>query len=157
MVVLAGRLIRAWHSGLGFVARCPEWVPVLCARVGIAGIFWRSGRTKVDGLSVTDQTIFLFREEYRLPLLPADTAAYMAAWAEHVLPVLLVLGLATRVGALGLLGMTLIIQIFVYPNLWPDHATWAAALLLIIMRGPGPVSIDHGLSCYLVRRVQGTS
>ncbi|NKD76221.1 DoxX family protein [Haematospirillum sp. H1815] len=153
MVVFADHLIRAWYGGLGLVARCPEWVPVLCARVGIAGIFWRSGRTKVDGWSVTDQTIFLFREEYRLPLLSAEMAAYMAAWAEHILPVLLVLGLATRVGALGLLGMTLIIQVFVYPNLWPDHATWAAALLLIIMRGPGPVSIDHGLSCYFFRRI----
>lgn len=142
-MIFACRVVTLWNCLSSFVGRCPDWVPVVCARFGMAGVFWRSGRTKVEGWSVTDQAIFLFREEYRVPLLPADIAAYMAAGAEHLLPVLLVLGLATRIGALGLLGMTLVIQIFIYPNLWPDHATWAAALLLIVIRGPGPFSMDH--------------
>lgn len=149
-MIFVCRVISLWNGLSGFIGRCPDWLPVTCARFGMAGVFWRSGRTKVEGWSVTDQTIFLFREEYRVPILPADIAAYMAAGAEHLLPVLLVLGLATRIGALGLLGMTLVIQIFVYPNLWPDHATWAAALLLIVIRGGGPFSVD-----YMVHRAIG--
>lgn len=134
-MIFVCRVISLWNGLSGFIGRCPDWLPVTCARFGMAG---------------TDQTIFLFREEYRVPILPADIAAYMAAGAEHLLPVLLVLGLATRIGALGLLGMTLVIQIFVYPNLWPDHATWAAALLLIVIRGGGPFSVD-----YMVHRAIG--
>ena len=116
------------------------------ARVGIAAVFFLSGRTKVDGfLTVNDSATTLFREEYKVPLLPPEFAAHMAAYAEHLLPVLLVLGLATRLSALGLLGMTAVIQVFVYPDAWPTHLTWAVALLYLAGRGAGSLSLDQRL------------
>ena len=116
----------------------------LTARMAIASIFFLSGRTKVDGvLTISDGTYALFREEYKVPLLPPEYAAHMAAYAEHLFPVLLVLGLFTRLSALALLGMTLVIQIFVYPDAWPTHLSWAALMLYLIGRGAGPVSLDQ--------------
>jgi len=122
--------------------RIPHSMVALLARIGIAGIFFRSGQTKVDGFTITDSTFFLFEEEYKVPLIPPEMAAYMATIAEHVFPALLILGLASRLSAFALLGMTLVIQLFVYPNLWPDHALWAAALLYIVARGPGSIALD---------------
>lgn len=116
------------------------------ARLGIGAVFFLSGRTKVDGfLTVNDSATTLFREEYKVPLLPPEFAAHMAAYAEHLLPVLLVLGLATRLSALGLLGMTAVIQVFVYPDAWPTHLTWAVALLYLAGRGAGSLSVDRTL------------
>lgn len=118
----------------------------LCARVAIGAIFFLSGRTKVDGfLTVNDTAYTLFREDYKVPLLPPDFAAHLATYAEHLFPVLLVLGLFTRLSALGLLGMTAVIQIFVYPGAWPTHLSWAALMLYLIGRGAGPVSLDRVL------------
>jgi putative oxidoreductase len=116
----------------------------LLARLAVASVFWRSGQTKVEGLfQIKENTFFLFQEEYKVPLLPPDVAAYIATVSEHVFPVLLVLGLASRLSALALLGMTAVIQLFVYPDGWPEHILWAALLLLIIARGPGAISLDH--------------
>lgn len=115
----------------------------LASRFALAAIFWLSGRTKVDGLlTVNDTAYTLFREDYKVPLLPPEFAAHMATYAEHFLPVLLVIGLATRLSALGLLGMTTVIQIFVYPDAWPTHLTWAVPMLYLIGRGGGRVSAD---------------
>ena len=118
-------------------------VVALVARIGVASVFWRSGQTKVSGFQLRDQTFFLFREEYNVPLLPPDLAAYLATIAEHALSVLLLMGLATRLSALGLILMTAVIQLFVYPDGWPDHILWFGLLLLIVARGPGAISIDH--------------
>lgn len=116
----------------------------LIARAAIAAVFFLSGRTKVDGLlHITDGTYQLFAEEYRVPLIPSDIAAHLATWSEHLFPILLVLGLATRVSALALLGMTLVIEVFVYPLGWPTHLLWAALLLFIIRLGAGPFSLDR--------------
>src|ERR1700726_4299268 len=90
-----------------------------------------------------DTTIALFADEYQVPLLPPEVAAYMAASIELTTPVLLVLGLFTRVAALVLLGMTTVIEIFVYPQAWPTHIQWAAMLLILLCRGPGKLSIDQ--------------
>jgi putative oxidoreductase len=118
----------------------------LAARFSMAGIFWLSGRTKVEGwLSVTDSAIALFADEYALPLVPPAIAAHVAAYAEHLFPVLLVLGLCTRASALALLGMTAVIQVFVYPDAWPTHLTWATALLYLAGRGAGRLSLDARL------------
>jgi putative oxidoreductase len=118
----------------------------LITRIGIAAIFLLSGRTKVDGLlTVNDTAVTLFREEYRLPLLPPELAAHLATYAEHLFPLLLIVGLFTRYSALALLGMTAVIQFFVYPDAWPTHLSWAALLLYLIGRGPGRASIDHWL------------
>ncbi|MEJ6006976.1 DoxX family protein [Paucibacter sp. AS339] len=114
------------------------------ARLSIAAVFWMSGRTKVEGwLSVTDSAVALFEDEYRLPLLSPDLAAHWAAYAEHLFPLLLVLGLATRLSALALLLMTAVIQIFVYPTAWPTHLSWATLLLYLLGRGGGRLSLDH--------------
>ncbi|MEO5764286.1 MAG: DoxX family protein [Casimicrobiaceae bacterium] len=116
----------------------------LVDRVAIAAIFFLSGRTKVDGfLHVTDGAYALFREEYKVPLVPPEIAAHLAAYAEHLFPVLLVLGLFTRFSALALLGMTAVIQIFVYPDAWPVHLSWAGLLLYLVGRGAGPLSLDR--------------
>ena len=123
-----------------------HWLLALAARVAIAAIFFLSGRTKVDGLlTVNDSAYALFREEYKVPLLPPEVAAHLAAYAEHLFPILLVLGLFTRLSALALLGMTAVIQIFVYPSAWPTHLSWAALMLYLAGRGAGSVSIDHAL------------
>jgi putative oxidoreductase len=118
----------------------------LTARIGIAAIFWSSGRTKVDGwLTVSDNAVALFADEYRLPWLSPELAAHLAAYAEHLFPVLLVLGFATRASALALLAMTAVIQFFVYPAAWPTHLTWAAALLYLAARGAGRWSLDRAI------------
>jgi len=116
----------------------------LAARLGIAGIFFLSGRTKVEGwLSVSDNAIALFADEYRLPLLSPVLGAHLAAYAEHLFPLLLVLGLCTRFAALALLAMTVVIQVFVYPDAWPTHLSWAALLLYLAGRGGGTVALDR--------------
>jgi len=131
------------EGGRSLAERIPYSLAALVARFAIAGVFWRSGRTKVHGLSIREETFVLFREEYRVPLLPADLAAYLSTIGEHVFPVLLVIGLASRLSALGLLAMSLVIQLFVYPAGWPQHVLWIALLLLIVARGPGAISIDQ--------------
>jgi putative oxidoreductase len=119
-------------------------VLALIARLSIATIFLQSGRTKVDGvLHVTDSAVFLFSEEYKLPLLSPDTAAHMAVYAEHFFPLLLILGLFTRLSALALFGMTLVIQVFVYPDAWATHLGWAGLLLYLVGRGAGLISVDR--------------
>jgi putative oxidoreductase len=135
--------IEALEKGRNLAERIPQSLVALASRVAIADIFWRSGRTKVQGFAIREETFYLFREEYKVPLLPPDLAAYLSTIGEHVLPVLLVLGLATRLSALGLFGMTLVIQLFVVPGGWPEHILWFALLLGIIARGPGAISLDH--------------
>jgi len=127
----------------------PHDLLALLNRIAIAAIFFQAGRTKVDGwLTVNDSALLLFREEYRLPLLAPELAAHLAAYAEHLLPALLVLGLFTRLSALALLGMTLVIQVFVYPDAWPTHLSWAGLMLYLVGRGGGALSLD----CLLRRR-----
>lgn len=124
----------------------PEWPLALLLRVGIATPFFLSGRTKVDGLlTLSPSTHYLFAEEYHVPLLPPDVAAYMATYAEHALPILLVLGLLTRPAAIGLLLMTAVIQVFIISTGWPTHLLWAGPLIYLIARGPGAASLDRVL------------
>lgn len=124
----------------------PMSLLLLVQRLGIAAVFFLSGRTKVDGLlHISDSAYELFRTEYRLPLVPPEIAAHLAAYAEHLFPILLVLGLFTRLSAAALLGMTLVIQVFVYPDAWPTHLSWAALLLYLVGRGAGRLSLDRAL------------
>lgn len=124
----------------------PHSLLAMVNRVAIAGIFWLSARTKVEGwFTISDSAYALFREEYKLPLLPPELAAQMATAAEHVFPILLVLGLFTRLSAVALLGMTLVIQVFVYPDAWPTHLSWAGLMLYLAGRGAGNVSLDRVL------------
>ncbi|WP_321392184.1 DoxX family membrane protein [Emcibacter sp.] len=162
----------ALHNLAGNISRGFQKIPLslylLLSRAGMAGIFWRSGMTKIIfendvsnfsftqlvavfrlDWSVSDFTYILFENDYALPLLSPKLAAHMAILAELTLPVLLLLGLMTRLSAFAMLGMTLVIQLFVYPDLWPDHSLWAAALLLLMAKGGGFWSLDR----LLVRRL----
>jgi putative oxidoreductase len=122
----------------------PESLLLLVARLGIASVFFQSGRTKVEGwLTITDSTRYLFETDYKLPFVPPEIAAPMATYSEHLFPVLLVLGLGTRFAALALLGMTTVIEVFVYPDAWPTHLSWAAILLPLVAKGGGALSIDR--------------
>jgi putative oxidoreductase len=119
-------------------------VLLLVQRLGIASIFFLSGRTKVTGLfTLTDGTFELFRTDYKLPLIPPDIAAYAGTISEHLFSILLVLGLFTRLSAVALLGMTLVIEVFVYPDAWPTHLSWAGLLLPLIALGGGRASLDR--------------
>ena len=123
-----------------------EDVLTLVARFGVAAIFFQSGRTKVDGiLQITEGTYSLFETEYHLPLLSPVVAAHAATYAEHLFSILLVLGLFTRVSALAFLAMTLVIQVFVYPDAWPTHLSWTGLLLFLLARGGGKFSLDRML------------
>ncbi len=135
----------------------PYSLVAFVARFSIAATFWKSGQTKVEGLAIdlvsgtfelglprlSASAVPLFAEEYRLPLLSPELAAHLAAFAEHLFPLLILLGLATRFSALALLGMTLVIQLLVYPGAYPTHGVWAAVLLLLAAKGPGVLAIDQ--------------
>lgn len=135
--------ISRFQGLIALLNRIPHDLTALIARLSIGAVFWQSGQTKVDGWQVTDSAVYLFENEYKLPLVDPWLAAHLAAFNEHFFPLLLVLGLASRFAALALLGMTLVIEIFVYPDAWPTHGTWAACLLVVIAGGPGRLSIDH--------------
>lgn len=129
---LAGRLI-------------PADLVQLAARVFVGVTFWLSARTKVEGFTIKPSTYYLFEHEYALPLIPSDWAAVLATLGEHTFSVLIIAGLCTRLSAAGLLGMTAVIQIFVYPEAWVLHGTWAASLLAVLAYGPGRASLDRVL------------
>ena len=147
-------LLRRINSLLAIVSL--EWA-LLMGRLIIAVIFWRSGQTKIEGFQLdpirgeflldwprlSDSTVFLFQMEYQLPLIDPTVAAVLTAVAEHIFPLLLILGLFTRVSALSLLVMTGVIQIFVYPEAWVTHGLWAAILLMLLAQGAGRLSIDR--------------
>ena len=116
----------------GLFARIPDDVIALLGRISMGAIFWLSGQTKVTGFSLSENALELFREDYKLPFVDPIVAATLAAIAEHVFPVLLIVGLATRFSAAALLGMTLVIQLLVYPGAWPTHGVWASVLLFLI-------------------------
>ncbi len=136
---------------VGLFARIPNDIIALLGRISVGAIFWFSGQTKVTGLSLSENAIELFREDYKLPFLDPVVAATLAAIAEHVFPVLLIVGLATRLSAAALLGMTIVIQLFVYPGAWPTHGVWATVLLLIMARGPGIISLDNLIKTWRAR------
>lgn len=140
-------LQTGWQRIMALLSsRAAEAAALLLARVALAGVFWRSGRAKIeDGswFSISDATYYLFREEYTRVPLPSEFAAVAAATAEHIFPVLLVVGLGVRLSALGLFGMTMVIQLFVYPEAWwPVHSLWTALALILIVRGGGALSLD---------------
>jgi putative oxidoreductase len=168
MNTIAGAATRARPSlpsqhvqrAISLLGRIPDTLIALVARFSIAAVFWSSGQTKIEGLAInfvsgdfqlgwprlSDSAVDLFKDEYKLPLISPELAAPLAAAAEHVLPLLILIGLATRFSALGLLGMTLVIQVFVYPGAYATHGTWAAVLLFLIAHGPGKVSLDHWIA-----------
>ena len=133
---IAGALLRIRMA----LEAVPYALLALPLRFAVATVFWNSGTTK---LTSWDTTLALFRDEYRVPVLPPEIAAYMSASIELSTPFLLVLGLFTRPAALVLLGMTTVIEVFVYPQAWPTHIQWAAMLLVLLCRGAGRLSLDE--------------
>lgn len=152
------------RSFITLCTRLPHSLVAFLARFSIAAVFWKSGQTKIQGLEIdivnrkfelgwprlSDSVVALFRDEYHLPLIAPEIAASMAALAEHFFPLLILLGLASRLSALALLGMTLTIQLLVYPDAYATHGTWAAVLLYLMVHGPGKLSLDH----WIARRYQ---
>lgn len=152
-----GRLIRAANGHLG---RIPESLIAALGRFSIAAVFWKSGQTKIEGLAIdlvdgslelgwprlSESAVDLFRDEYRLPFMSPELAAPLAAFAEHLFPFLLLIGLATRFSAAALLVMTLVIQVFVYPDAYPTHGVWATVLLYLMARGGGILSVDQWIA-----------
>lgn len=153
-------LTRLIDAAIGVLERIPHTFIAFIARFSIAAVFWNSGQTKIQGFALnlvngdfqlgwprlSDSALALFQYEYKLPFIPPELAAPLAATAEHVFPLLILIGLGTRFSALALLGMTLVIQLFVYPDAYATHGTWAALLLYLAARGPGQWSVDHWLA-----------
>lgn len=156
----AARLRAFGASCVRLLEAIPHSLIAALGRFSIAAVFWNSGQTKVEGFALdfvrgefrlgwprlSETAVALFQDEYKLPWIAPAIAAGLAAVAEHVFPLLLLLGLGTRLAALALLGMTLVIQLLVYPGAYATHGTWAAVLLYLVARGPGWLSIDHWLA-----------
>ena len=128
------------HHAIATLDPFPLSVLQLMFRVAIAAVFWSSGLTKIASWDIT---IALFRDEYMVPLLPPELAAVMSATFELSCSALIVVGLATRLATLPLLGMTFVIEVFVYPEYWSMHLMWATILLFLLTKGPGAFSLDH--------------
>ena len=142
---------------IGGLARIPDSLISLIGRFSIAAVFWKSGQTKIQGFAVdivngefqfgvprlSDSVVALFRDEYRLPFVSPELAAPLAAFAEHLFPLLILVGLATRFSAVALLIMTMTIQLLVYPDAYPTHGVWATVLLFLVAKGAGAFSLDH--------------
>ena len=160
-----GALARAVDSARTLMSRIPESPIALLGRFSVAAVFWKSGQTKIEGFALdlvegtfepgpprlAASAVDLFRDEYKLPLLPPEAAAVMATVGEHALPLLVLLGLGTRLASFGLLVMTAVIQFLVYPGAYATHGVWAAVLLWLMVRGGGVFSLDH-----LIARRRGT-
>lgn len=142
------------EKSIALVERFPLSILQFLFRVTIAGVFWNAGQTKIASWFPTVQ---LFRDEYQVPILPPELAATIAATIELTCPVLLVLGLATRLATLPMLGMAFVIQVFVYSEFWLEHLTWATTLLFILTKGPGPISLDHFIAKAYLRRSNAAS
>jgi putative oxidoreductase len=127
----------------------PFDVLILFPRAATFSVFIHSGLQK---LSDWNATLMLFHDEYKVPILPPAFAAYMAASMELGLSTLVLIGFLSRLSAVGLLGMVSVIQIFVYPDAWPDHIQWLAFMIFIVCRGPGAFSLDAAISKLLARR-----
>jgi len=133
--------MRAYLSAVfQMLERVPLGLHQLLFRLAIAGVFLRAGLQKLESW---ESTVELFRNEYKVPVLPPDLAALMGTATEIICPTLLVLGLATRVATLPLLGMIATIQLFVYPQAWHEHLVWTSILLVVLTRGGGPIALDH--------------
>ena len=154
---MTAKLKHLMDQFVDLLSAIPDSLIAMIGRFSIAAIFWKSGQTKVQGFAIdivsgeftlgmprlSDSVVELFRSEYKLPLVPAELAAPLAAFAEHLFPLLILVGLATRFSALALLVMTLTIQLLVYPDAWPTHGVWATVLIFLIAKGPGVFSLDH--------------
>jgi putative oxidoreductase len=140
-------MITLFHFIIALFERIPLWFISTIARISVGTVFLRSGLTKIEGWE-SGSTLYLFANEYKLPVIPPEIAAYMATAAELTLPFFLFAGLFTRFAAFALLIMTLVIQIFVYPNAFDTHGVWAVCFLFLMKYGAGPLSLDTIIARY---------
>ena len=131
------------------LARCPLSLIQLAMRIGVGAVFFRAGLLKYQSFEFA---VKLFEDEYKVPVLAPAVAARLAMFNELTWPIFLILGLATRFATLPLLGMITVIQIFVYPNAWPDHALWGSILIFLLTRGAGTLSLDHLIDRYFAKQ-----
>lgn len=141
-------LMKTYDTIVGLFDHIPYWLIALTARVALAQVFWSSAQSH---LANWDTTLYMFGDTYQVPLLPPDLAAYLAVAMELATPPLLILGLATRFASLALFGMTLVIEVFVFPEAWPTHIQWAAMQLMLIGRGAGWLSLDALIQRWIKR------
>jgi putative oxidoreductase len=140
----------AWFDSLRqWLARFPLSIILLAGRIGVGAVFFKAGLLKYNS---PEFTVLLFRDEYQVPLLDPAMAAQIAMMQELTIPIFLLLGLATRLATLPLLGMILVIQTFVYPNAYNDHLVWGSILMLVLTRGPGVFSLDYVIERVVARR-----
>src|SRR6266850_3052956 len=123
-----------------WLGRFPLWIIQFAMRIGVGAVFFNAGLLKLNSFEFA---VKLFEDEYKVPVLAPAVAARLAMFNELTFSTLLFLGLATRFATLPLLGMITVIQIFVYPNAWPDHLLWGSILLFLLTRGPGALSLDY--------------
>ena len=142
-----GSIVGQIQYVLGWLDSIPYAFIAIPLRLAVADVFWRSAMTKLPSW---DMTLALFAQEYKVPLISSEVAAYLSIGLEISCPILLVLGLLTRFAAFLLLGMTAVIEIFVYPEAWPTHIQWAAMLFVLLARGGGGLSVDHWLRRHLI-------
>jgi len=144
-----GGLLARIAALLRLLERFPLAILQFMFRLSIAGVFFNSGLTKIASWQTT---VVLFRDEYKVPVLPPELAAMLGAAVELSCPVFLVVGLASRLATLPMLGMTIVIEAFVYPEDWIEHLGWASLLLFILTRGPGVLSVDALIARYFLGR-----
>ena len=147
-ITTLSRLVALFDRLIAGFALIPYWLTALTCRVALADVFWRSAESH---LASWQTTLYMFQNSFRLPFLPPTPAAYITIAIELVVPPLLILGLATRFASLVIFGMTLVIEIFVFPQAWPTHIQWAAMMLVLMAYGAGPLSLD-----WLIRRWAGS-
>jgi putative oxidoreductase len=144
-------MINLIHKAISLMELFPYSLLALLGRLSVGLVFWNSARTKVEGwdiFHVNEGTLQLFTEEYKLPIIPPYIAALLAQLAEHTFSILIIIGLATRFSALALCLMTLVIEIFVYPDAYVLHGTWATVLLMLVKFGAGNLSVDQLITQY---------
>jgi len=134
-----------------WLGRFPLSILQLAMRIGVGAVFFKAGLLKYRS---PEFAVLLFRDEYQVPLLAPEVAARLAMINELTIPILLFLGLATRIATLPLLGMIAVIQTFVYPNAWTDHLLWGSILVFLLTRGPGAFSLDHVVARLVSRKLR---
>jgi putative oxidoreductase len=149
------KLAALWHTFEQLCAKLPEDIVLVAGRMAMFSVFWRSVQTKITGWEVFGQslqffnisgsTVMLFQYEYQLALLSPTAAAYAGTFAEFFFALMLLFGLGTRLAALGLLGVTAVIQLLVFPEAWPTHILWLAILLYLLQHGGGRFALDNVL------------
>jgi len=142
--------MRIWRDGARiWLARFPLSIIQLAMRVAVGTVFFNSGLLKINSWEFA---VRLFEDEYKVPLLDPTWAARLATFNELTFPVLLMVGLATRIATMPLLGMIAVIQTFVYPQAWTEHLLWASILVFLLTRGPGALSLDHLVERWILRQ-----